>query len=42
MTSSEVNRAATPYTAINAFARVVSGMVSVGLKAVELVTDTYR
>lgn len=42
MTSNDVSSAATLCTAISTFAREDSGIVSVGLNAVELVTDTYR
>lgn len=42
MTRSEVRRAETLSRLIRSLARVDRGMVSVGLKAVELVTDTYR
>lgn len=42
MTRSDVRSAATLCTLINSLARVDSGMVSVGLKAAELVTETYR
>ena len=38
-TSSDVNSAALAWTAINAFARLLNGMVSVGLKALELVIE---
>ncbi len=40
MTSSEVNRAAVASTPINTLARALSGIVSVGLKALELVSET--
>lgn len=40
ITRSDVTRAATLSTLIRNLAREESGMVSVGLKAVELVTDT--
>jgi hypothetical protein len=40
MTSSDVSNAARLWTAISDFARVESGMVSVGLNAVELVTES--
>lgn len=42
MTRSDVRRAATLWTLIDNFARVDRGMVPVGLKAVELVTEMYR
>ncbi|MFF3614803.1 hypothetical protein [Streptomyces sp. NPDC002580] len=42
MTRSEVTRAATLWMLIITFARVDRGMVSVGLKAVESVTEMYR
>lgn len=41
-TRTESIRAETDSTAINSLARTVNGMVSVGLKAEELVTDTNR
>ena len=40
MTSKEVSSAAVACSPINAFARVVRGIVSVGLKALELVRET--
>jgi hypothetical protein len=40
MTSKEVRRAAVACRAMNALARLVRGIVSVGLKALELVSDT--
>lgn len=40
ITSSEVSRAETLWMLIRSFARVDSGIVSVGLNAVELVTET--
>ncbi len=40
ITRSDVNRAETLWMLIKSFARVDSGIVSVGLKAVEFVTDT--
>ncbi|MCX5215236.1 hypothetical protein OG689_39275 [Kitasatospora sp. NBC_00240] len=40
MTSSEVSRAAMLSMLMRSLARVESGTVSVGLKAVELVTET--
>jgi hypothetical protein len=42
MTSSEVINAAVAWTAISIFMRLLSGIVSVGLNALELVVDTYR
>jgi hypothetical protein len=39
MTSRDVRSAATLWTLIRSFARVERGIVSVGLKAVELVTE---
>ena len=42
ITRTEVIRAATDSTDMNSFARVDSGIVSVGLNAVEFVMDTYR
>ncbi len=42
ITRTEVSRAATLSILISSLARVVRGMVSVGLNAVELVTETYR
>ena len=41
-TSATVNRDAADWTIINNLAQAVSGMVSVGLKAVALVKDVYR
>ena len=40
MTSSEVSSAAVASRPIRVLARAVSGMVSVGLKALELVSET--
>ncbi len=42
MTRSDVSSAATLCTAMSILARADKGIVSVGLNAVELVTDTYR
>ena len=42
MTSREMSNAEVACTPISALARIDSGMVSVGLKALELVSDTYR
>lgn len=42
ITRREVKRAEMLWTLIMSLARVESGMVSFGLKAVELVTDTHR
>ena len=42
ITSTEVSNAEMHSVAISSFARGESGIVSVGLKAVELVTDTYK
>ena len=42
MTSSEVIDAAVACTAIRTLARLVNGMVSVGLNALELVVYRYR
>ena len=42
ITSSEVINAAVAWTAISIFIRLLSGIVSVGLNALELVVDTYR
>ncbi|ROP47887.1 hypothetical protein EDD94_7600 [Streptomyces sp. PanSC9] len=42
MTRREVSRAETLSTLISSFARLESGIVSVGLNAVELVKETYR
>ena len=42
MTSSEVISAAVAWMPIRILAREVSGMVSVGLKALEFVVDRYR
>lgn len=42
ITRSEVTKAAIACMPIITLARVDSGMVSVGLKAVEFVTETYR
>jgi hypothetical protein len=42
MTSATVRRDAVDWTAINSFAEGVSGIVSVGLKAVAFVNDVYR
>jgi hypothetical protein len=40
--SSEVINAAVAWTTISIFIRLLSGIVSVGLNALELVVDTYR
>ena len=42
MTSSEVIRAAVAWMPMRILARLVRGMVSVGLNALELVVDRYR
>ena len=42
MTSSDVSRAAVASTPMRIFARLVNGIVSVGLNALELVSDRYR
>jgi hypothetical protein len=42
MTSSEVSSAAVASIPISVLARLVSGMVSVGLNALEFVSDRYR
>ena len=42
ITSNEVISAAVACSPISALARLVSGIVSVGLKALELVVDRYR
>ena len=42
ITSSDVSRAAVAWMPINILARVESGIVSVGLNALELVSETYR
>jgi len=42
MTSSEVTNAAVACTPIRILARLVNGMVSVGLNALEFVVDKYK
>jgi hypothetical protein len=42
MTSRDVTKAAVAWTPMSTLARELSGMVSVGLKALELVVDKYR
>jgi hypothetical protein len=42
MTRSDVSSAAVAWIPINTLARLVNGMVSVGLNALEFVSDRYR